>query len=532
MPTEFCKMNHFLIANQKAHIMSSIAELETNPSTEMLIQYALEHNEGVLSENGALSVTTGSRTGRSPKDRFIVKDDITTNTVDWGAINQPIAPDTFHALWERVEKYLADKKTFVSHLQVGADEQLCLPVKVITETAWQNLFAQHLFIQPTKKSDKESWTLMSAQNFVADPTRDGTNSDATVMINLSERKVLLCGMRYAGEMKKAMFSVLNYWMPEHDVLPMHCAANVGEAGDVALFFGLSGTGKTTLSADPDRYLIGDDEHGWSEKGVFNFEGGCYAKCIDLSEKNEPVIWHAIKNGAIMENVVLDKNGHPDFKDVSLTQNTRAAYPRSHIKKRIERNQAGIPKAVLFLACDLHGVLPPISLLTEEQAAYYFLSGYTALVGSTEIGSTASIKQTFSRCFGAPFFPRPATVYAELLLKRIKQADAQVYLINTGWMNGAYGEGGKRFDIPTTRAIVQAAISNRLLQNPTEILPGFNLRIPTAIRDVDTNLLDPRKTWKDQETYRMKANALIDSFVDNFKQFDVSEAIKKAGPNRM
>lgn len=508
-------------------------EFHTNPTVASLLEHAIAGNEGRLSQNGALAVVTGKRTGRSPKDRFIVQDDITVNTVDWGATNQPVSPDAFQALWARAEAFLADKQSYVSNLQVGADDELCLPVKVITDTAWQQIFVQHLFITPTKKHPEEkSWTLLSVSQFECDPARDGTNSEATVMLNLNERKVLVCGMRYAGEMKKAMFSAMNYWMPEHDVLPMHCAANVGEEGDVALFFGLSGTGKTTLSSDPNRYLIGDDEHGWSPKGVFNFEGGCYAKCIDLSEKNEPVIWQAIRDGAIMENVVLNDDVVPDFKDSSLTQNTRAAYPRTHIKKRVERNQAGTPQAILFLTCDLHGVLPPLAMLTKEQAAYYFLSGYTALVGSTEMGSTSSIKQTFSRCFGAPFFPRAATVYAELLMKRIEQSGARVYLVNTGWTNGSYGEGGHRFDIPTTRAIVSAAVSNKLIDEPMDVLPGFNFQIPTVVRDVETKLLDPRKVWADQSAYQAKSNALIDSFVDNFKQFEVAQAIKNAGPKRL
>lgn len=513
--------------------MDSSSQIQINLPTHALIEKALENQEGTLSHNGALTVTTGHRTGRSPKDRFIVKDALTSDTIDWGNVNQPIESDIFHTLWQRTEAYLADKKHFVSDLQVGADDTHCIPVTVKTETAWHHIFAQHLFIKANKTFPAErTWTLMSAPNLTLDPENDGTHSDGAVLINMTERKVLLCGMRYAGEMKKAMFSIMNFWMPERDVLPMHCAANVGEEGDVALFFGLSGTGKTTLSADPKRYLIGDDEHGWSNSGVFNFEGGCYAKCIDLSEKNEPVIWHAIREGAIMENVVLDHKGIPDFSNSTLTQNTRAAYPRKHIEKRIESNQAGIPKAVCFLTCDLYGVLPPIALLTKEQAAYYFLSGYTALVGSTEIGSSSAIKPTFSRCFGAPFFPRAATVYADLLIKRIEETDAQVYLINTGWTNGAYGEGGHRFDIPTTRAIVHAAISGALRDQPTEELPGFGLHIPKAAANVDTSLLDPRNTWADKTAYQAKANELIVQFVENFKQYDVADAIKAAGPKKI
>ena len=505
-------------------------------SNAELIEMAIKRGEAQFAHSGAIATLTGERTGRSPKDRFIVQEPNTLYTVDWGKTNIPFDADAFDLLWQRVGDYLTTTGGFVNHLQVGAHPDYALPVKVTTETAWHGLFARNMFINPEPRNKFDDaapgWQVLHAANFSCDPDRDGTQSEACVIIHFGKRRVLIAGMAYAGELKKAMFSVQNFLLPDKDVLPMHCAANVGEDGDTCLFFGLSGTGKTTLSADPNRFLIGDDEHGWGRGTVFNFEGGCYAKTIDLSRENEPVIWDAIRYGAIVENVAVNSETRTvDYSSTRYSENGRCSYPLSHIGKRVMENRAGEPSTILFLTCDISGVLPPVAILSKEAAAYHFISGYTAKVGSTEVGGSEAIAATFSACFGAPFMPRPAREYAELLMQRIESFDARVYLVNTGWTGGSGGPDGhgSRFPIPVTRAVV-CGIQKGLLDGvETEHLDIMNLAIPAAMPGVPEHYLNPRKAWPDPFAYDKAATDLAAAFADNIRRFVLQESVIAAGP---
>ena len=502
-----------------------------NLSTPKLIEAAIRNGEGVLSANGALVSQTGKRTGRSPKDKFTVKDAVTADKVAWGSVNLPFSPEKFDALYDRVVEYLAGKQVYVQDLFCGADPRYQLPIQVINEYAWHSLFVHQLFIRPTEeelKTHKPEFTIVSAPGFLADPQRDGTNSEVFVIVNFTRKLVIIGGTHYAGEMKKSIFGVMNFLLPPRNVFPMHCSANIGEDGVTALFFGLSGTGKTTLSADPTRRLIGDDEHGWSADGVFNFEGGCYAKCIKLSQKNEPQIWNALHFGSVLENVVLDPETRvPNYDDDSRTENTRAAYPVEFIDNAVIPGFGGHPRNVVFLTADAFGVLPPVSKLTPEQAMFHFMSGYTAKVAGTEAGVTEP-QATFSTCFGAPFMPLPPKTYAEMLGHRLREHNAQCWLVNTGWQGGPYGIG-KRMSLPYTRAMVDALVEGKLDTVEFEVEPAFGFSIPKAVPGVPSELLNPRNSWKDKADYDKKAADLAARFAKNFEQFDAPDAIKNAGP---
>ncbi|HEV3144660.1 MAG TPA: phosphoenolpyruvate carboxykinase (ATP) [Gemmataceae bacterium] len=505
-----------------------------NLSLARWIELAVHNEEGLLADTGALAVSTGARTGRSPKDRFIEKEADSETQIHWGKINQPIEPAHFQRMLGKITKHLRScRRIFLTDGEVCADPAHRLRVRVLTEYAWQAQFAHNLYrrlLHDELSQFQPDWTILAAPNCEADPKADGVHSDAFIGISFSRRLVLIAGTHYAGEIKKSIFSVLNYLLPQHGVFPMHCASNIGERGDVALFFGLSGTGKTTLSADPSRRLIGDDEHGWSDNGVFNIEGGCYAKTIRLSAQGEPQIWNAIRFGTVLENVVVDPVTRvADYADSRMTENTRAAYPLDFIPDFEKSGRGGHPSNVFFLTCDAFGVLPPLARLSPEQAMYHFLSGYTAKVAGTE----TDVKEptpNFSTCFAAPFLPLHPTRYAELLRQKIQAHRCPVWLVNTGWTGGPY-KGGKRMSLTHTRALLRAALAGGMATVLYDPDPFFNLQVPRECPGVPAEVLKPRSTWKDAAAYDAQARKLAKLFRDNFAAFadSVPEKVRAAGP---
>ncbi|WP_017715425.1 phosphoenolpyruvate carboxykinase (ATP) [Kamptonema formosum] len=500
--------------------MKNLCRVYRNLPVARLVEHALARGEGVLAANGALAVKTGKYTGRSPNDKFIVVEPESRDEIHWNKVNIPISEENFHKLYRRVISYVQGRDLYIFDGYVGADPNYRFGVRVINEMASQNLFAQQLFLRPAPEElerHQADFTVIAVPGLHGEPEDDGINSEAFIVINIGKKMVIVGGSKYAGEIKKSVFSLMNYFMTKRNVLPMHCSANMDDTGHTALFFGLSGTGKTTLSADPNLHLIGDDEHGWSDDGVFNFEGGCYAKTIKLSKENEPQIWEAIRFGAMMENVVLDPQTRvPDYDDGSLTENTRVAYPVEYIPNCVIPGAGGHPKTVIFLTADAFGVLPPIAKLTKEQAMYHFLSGYTSKLAGTERG-IAEPQVTFSSCFGKPFLPLSATVYAQMLGVRLEHHKVPVYLVNTGWSGGPYGVG-RRIPIKYTRAMVSAALNGHLDAVRFRPHPIFKILVPEAVPGVPGEILDPRQTWSDKDAYDRQALDLAQRFVDNFKQF--------------
>lgn len=513
------------ISAHRIHFQLSPAEL---------VEQALQRKEGSLTNTGALMVDTGKFTGRSPRDRYLVLDSNTRETVCWGDINFPISTEYFDALNLKMKLFLQNKEIFVRDVIVGADSDYRVNARVVTTLAWHNLFCDNLFIRPTTKELADfspEYTLLCIPEFLANPETDGVINPNFTILNLSQKVILIGGTSYAGEMKKGMFSVMNYILPlQKQVLPMHCAANIGTDDQSALFFGLSGTGKTTLSSDPKRMLIGDDEHGWSEKGIFNFEGGCYAKTLDLSPDREPEIFHAIKFGTILENTRFKLGTREvDYRNHELTENTRTAYPLSHITNSIRPSLAAAPKHIFFLTADAFGILPPISKLTTQQAMYHFISGYTAKVAGTEMGVTEP-KVAFSACFGAAFLPLHPLQYAELFGEKLKSSKATVWLINTGWTGGPYGIGA-RMNLSYTRAMINAALEGKLDFAPFRKDLVFGIHVPEICPQVPASILNPKTTWKDPEAYDRQAQELATSFHKNFERYvlNASAEISKGGP---
>ena len=506
-----------------------------NLSSAALCEAAVRGSEGQLASEGPLVCRTGKHTGRSPNDKFFVREPSSERHIQWSDVNKSLDPAAFDLLHREMSAYLRDKELWVLDAWAGADPAYRLPIRVVNEFAWHNLFARNMFLpenDPRRRAAHEpQFTVIDAPGFPADPARHGTQSDVFIVVNFAKQLVLIGGTRYAGEIKKSVFTVLNYLLPHQDVLPMHCSANVGKDGDAALFFGLSGTGKTTLSSDPGRRLLGDDEHGWSDRGIFNFEGGCYAKMIKLSPKAEPQIYATTRRfGTLLENVVVDPETRVlNLDDASLTENTRGSYPLSFIENAISGGQAGHPRNIVMLTADAYGVLPPIARLTPDGAMYHFLSGYTARVAGTETGVTEP-KAAFSACFGAPFLPLHPNVYARLLGERLAQHDARVWLVNTGWTGGPYGVG-KRMAIAHTRAMIAAALAGQLDGVSYTRHPVFNVDVPSTCPGVPGEVLDPRRTWPNPRAYDEQARKLARMFVDNFKTFehDVSASVRDAGP---
>jgi len=511
------------------------ATIHSNLTAPSLVEQALARGEGILAANGALTCDTGERRGRSPNDKFLEDTAGIHGTIDWGKVNQPVTPAQFDALHAKVMAYMSAKKDLYRFDgYAGADPSYRLKVSVFTEEAWHSLFAKTLFINAPETEltgFAQDWTIINACNLrIDDPAAYGLKTHLGIVQSLERRTVLIVGTRYAGEIKKSIFYAMNYDLPDMGVFPMHCSCNVArnDPSNVALFFGLSGTGKTTLSADPHRDLVGDDEHGWSDTGVFNIEGGCYAKCIKLSKEGEPEIWNAIRFGSVLENVVLDPATRvPDYDDASLTENTRVTYPLSYIANAKLPSVAGHPKNVVFLTADAFGVLPPVAKLTPEQAQYYFLNGYTSKLAGTEAGVTEP-QPNFSACFGGPFMPRPPMVYARLLSDRIRKHGSHVWLLNTGWTGGPYGVGS-RFKLSYTRAMVTAILDGSLAKVPCVKHPVFGLEMPTAVPGVPAEVLDPRNTWKDKAAYDAKAKELAQKFRANDQKFDIAPEVRAAGP---